>query len=261
MRRNAILASLAAIAAFAMPLAASADSHEEPGDLTDVWLVVPKQGMEAEFTEAATAHMALRKEQGEPRDWNAYRVAIGHNTRVVMFRHCCFDWADQDAYLADESLAAIGEDWNENVHPLVDHYHHYLEKMDREHSHWPDGESTEGPYYTATSWTWKMGAGPGPNEARKKLSKLGIENGWAEAGHSWLWLTRIGGEPTISVVWPSADYAGMASPDPSFYEFIAEQVGSEEEASALFTKFGSGLAKEDTTVWRHDPSLSTPSDD
>ncbi len=53
----------------------------------------------------------------------------------------------------------------------------------------------------------------------------------------------------------------MAPPEPSFFEFISEQVGSAEEASALFTKFGSGLAKEDMTVWMHDPSLSTPGDD
>ena len=53
----------------------------------------------------------------------------------------------------------------------------------------------------------------------------------------------------------------MAPPEPSFCEFIAEQTGSAEEADALFMKFGSGLAKEDTTVWMHDLSLSTPSDE
>jgi hypothetical protein len=261
MRRKAVFAGLAAVAAFALPLSTMADSHEAPGDLTDVWWVVPKQGMENEFTEAATAHMAFRKEQGEPRFWMAFRVVVGHNMRVVMFRHCCFDWADQDSYLAEESTAAIGADWNENVHPYVDHYHHYLEKIDWENSHWPDDESTQGPYYTATSWTWKMGAGPGPDEARKKVSQMALEAGWAEAGNNWLWLSRLGGEPTIAIVTPSADFAGMAPPEPSFFEFIAEQTGSAEDAAAMLTTFGSGLAKEDTTIWVYDPDLSTPSDD
>ena len=53
------------IVALLAPLAAMADSHagDERPPLTDVWLVMPKQGMEQEFEDAARAHMAFRDER------------------------------------------------------------------------------------------------------------------------------------------------------------------------------------------------------
>lgn len=247
---------------FLMPLGVLAQedgADEAPGPLTSVWILVPKKGMEAEFTEAAAAEIKARAEKGETREWQAYRPAVGDNLAMVHYRACCFNWADQDAHEAQDMELELGASWSENVGQYVDHYHHYFERADWENSHWPD-TGTSGPLYGVTTWTWKMGVGPGPGEARKKLSRIGIDDGWASDENNWIWFSRIGGAPKLSIVSSFENYADMEPPEQSFFEFISEKIG-EEEAGALFTQFGSGFASSDYTVWRLDTNLSTPSGD
>ncbi|MDH3531780.1 MAG: hypothetical protein OEO82_02565 [Gammaproteobacteria bacterium] len=252
---------LAGIAALLLPLGLPAAGHEEQRPpLTEVWLVVPKPGMEAQFEQAVAAHMVFRDDAGDSRRWQAFTPVIGHNLNVYHFRACCFNWADQDAYIVEDREKSFSENWNANVHQYVDHYHHYLDHNDWENSHWPE-DGADGPYYAATSWTWKQGAGPGPGQARQELSQMAINDGWAAAGHNWLWLERIGGEPTIAVVSPYASFADMAPPEQNFFEFIAAQMDSEEAAGALFAQFGGGFADSDYTVWLHRPDLSAQSED
>lgn len=255
------LMSIIAIAAMLLPFGTLAEHHEdERGPLTDVWVMVPKQGMEAQFEEAAAAHMAYRTEQGDSRDWQAYRVVVGSKLNVYQWRYCCFDWGDHDGYIVEDQEKGLGANWNENVHQYVDHYHHYMDEMDWENSHWPQGEE-RGPYYGVTSWAWKMGAGPGPSEARKKLSQIAKKEGWGEAGNRWLWHERVGGKPTLMIAASFKDFADMAPPEQSFFEFLSEHMDSPEEVSALFTEFGSGFSSSDYTVWMHDEKLSAPNDD
>ena len=252
---------LAGVAALLLPLGLPAASHEEQrAPLTEAWIVVPKPGMEGQFEEAVAAHMAFRDDAGDSRSWQTFTPVIGHNLNVYQFRACCFNWADQDAYVVEDREKSLGENWNANVHQYVDHYHHYLERNDWENSRWPE-DGADGPYYGVTTWTWKQGAGAGPGDAREKLSQMAIDGGWGEADNSWLWLQRIGGKPVLAIVSPFASYADMQPPEQSLFEFIAEQMDSEEEAGALFDQFGAGFADSDYTVWVHRPDLSAKSDD
>jgi len=260
---------IGACALILLPLWAVADNHElpepsdppaSPGTLTDVWMVVPKPGMQGEFTGAIKKHMAFRVEAGESRSWMAFRPVLGDNLAVVQFRSCCFEYADLDGFTSEEASLGIGADWATNVDPYVDHYHHYLEINDWENSHWPEGAN--GPYYGVTSWTWKQDAGSEPEEIRKKFSQL-AKDGWGETGdgQNWLWLKRIGGKPRLAVVSSMESLADMAPDEPSFFEFIAEKLGSEEQASKMFTEFGAGFASSDYTVWVYDAELATPGSD
>lgn len=250
---------IAVIAALVLPLGAVADNHEgaEPQKpLTDVWLMVPKRGMETEFAKAAAKHMAFRVEAGETRTWNVFRPAVGENMAVVQYRSCCFDYSDLDANMAADVELGLNDDWNTNVDPYVDHYHHYFDVNDWENSHWPEGSN--GPYYGVTTWNAKQNAGPGSGEARKKFSQMAKKEGWAE-GHNWLWLMPIGGEPKIAIVNSMESLAELAPEETTFFDFVAEQMGSPEDAMKIFEQFGSGFSSSDFTVWMHDTSLSTPS--
>ncbi|MDJ0941230.1 MAG: hypothetical protein QNJ00_15830 [Woeseiaceae bacterium] len=255
MKTKALLLS---VIACLLPLTASADNHGDRLILTDVWVVVPKQGMEAQFEEAASAHMAYRAEQGESRSWEAYNAIIGDNVQAVMFRACCFDWPDQDAYVEAMDGSEIQAHWADNVHQYVDDYHHYIEEYDYENSYWPESDD-RGPYFGVTTWTWKEGAGPGPEAARTKLSQVALENGWGEAGNEWLWHKRIGGPPKLMIVTGFESYADMAPPEQSFAEFLSEHM-DEDEMNDLFTTFGSGFSSSEYTVWRLNENLSTPGD-
>lgn len=252
---------IAVFAALVLPLGALADHHEEPeqpAPLTDAWLLVPKAGMDAKFTEAAKKHMAFRAKAGESRTWMTFRPVIGDKLNAVQFRSCCFDYADQDAYIVEDEKLGLSADWNKNVDPYVDHYHHYLDRNDWENSHWPEG--SDGPYYGVTSWTLKEDAGQGPSEARKQFSQTAKKEGWGEAGdgHNWLWLERIGGKDVLALVISFESFADMAPDEPSFFEFLSEKMGSPEAASEMFEKFGAGFASSDYTVWVYDADISTP---
>ena len=64
----------------------------------------------------------------------------------------------------------------------------------------------------------------------------------------------------MQIVTSHENYADMAPPEQSFFEFVTDKLGA-EEAGAIFSQFGSGFSGRDDTIWKHDESLSTPSDD
>jgi len=246
--------------AFALPLSAAADNHESPPPLTDVWIMVPKQGMEMKFEAALKTHAQYRVDQGESAEWTIYTPVVGDKMNIYQIRSCCHDYAGIDTINAEAMEKGLSAHWNENVHQYVDHYHHYLERNDWEHSHMPEDA---GPfrYYWVTSWKWKVGSGPGPDDARKRFSIIAKEQGWADEDHQWLWLSRIGGEPTLMLVTPAENWADMEPSDPSFYDFLVEKLGSSEAADALFTEFESGFTSSSDTVWMERGDLSASAED
>lgn len=261
MINNRVAGGLVGFVALLFSITALADAHEEDrGAISDVWIFAIKRGMESDFTTAMKEHIAVRKEMGEPRTWYGYRAEVGHHPGLVMYRSTPMSYADHDAYLASD-LDALGEIFSEKIDPLVDHYHHYIDSYDWKNSHWPDGKTTEGPLFTEVSRKWKPGGGYASNQARKKMSQIALKNGWADKGYEWLWVNRTGGNPMQAIVFPRANYAEMAPTGDDFSEWLAEQVGSEEEAGKILETWLSGYSETSITIWRYDPEISTPSDD
>jgi len=261
MRNLKLAGGVVGLVALLFSINALADEHEEDrGAISDVWIFAIKRGMEDEFTTAMKEHIAARKEMGEPRKWYGYRAEVGHHPGLIMYRSPSMSYADHDAYLASD-FDAISEVFNENIDPLVDHYHHYIDTYDWEHSHWPDDETTQGPLFTEVQRKWKPGNGYASTQARQRMSKIALNDGWAEKGYEWLWVDRTGGEPVQAIVFPRANYADMAPTGESFRAWLAEQVGSEEEADGIFKDWLSGFSATKVTIWRYDPAISTPSDD
>ena len=259
MKKLSVLSTFLVTAALLLPLSLFADHHEEEAKaptMHDVWLVVPKNGMEEEFFAAVAADTALRIEGGDSRAWQIYTVAIGDHPNVVQFRYCCFDWADQDAYDEEEDGAGYNDHWNEKVAPLIEHYHRYFEVSDMENSHWPEGGGN-GPFYGVTTWSQKQGTGPESEAARKKMSQTALNDGWATEDNNWMWMSRVGGSPKTILVSSFENFADMAPPEQSFFEFMTETLGA-EETGKVFSDFGSGFSGSDYTVWVHQPELSIP---
>jgi hypothetical protein len=258
MKKFSIGLSLVGLAMLNLPLALSADQDEMRAALTDVWYMMPKQGMQTQFETAVKTHMAFRSDAGDSREWEGYSVALGSNPGLYQWRYCCFDWADQDSYVAEDQENGYSANWIANVDQYVDHYHHYIERMDWETSNWPEDMGQDA-YYGVTTWSLKTGAGPGPEEARKQLSQIAMDKGWAEAGNMWLWHERIGGQPRLMIVSPYKNFADMKPPEQSFFEFVSKTVGSAEEAGKMFDQFTAGLTGSDYTLWAYRPDLSASS--
>ena len=261
MRNTKLAGGLVGFVALLFSFNALADAHEEErGAISDVWVFAVKRGMEEEFDTAMKEHIAVRKEMGEPRTWYGYRAEVGHHPGLIMYRSTPMSYADHDAYLGSD-MGAIGEAFNENIDPLVDHYHHYIDSYDWKNSHWPEGKATEGPLFTEVLRKWKPGGGYASNKARERMSQIALNDGWAEKGYEWLWVDRTGGEPAQAIVFPRANYAEMAPSGEGFGAWLTEQVGSDEEAAEIFETWLSGVSAVKVTIWRYDPELSTPSGD
>ena len=263
MRKTSYLVSLAGVAALMLPLSLLAQDEEAeaeaPAPLSDVWIVVVKPGMETQFNDAMATHLQFRKDAGESRTWQAYRVAVGHNIAPIQYRSCCFNWADLDDHQAEDTEKGLSDNFQATVGQYIEHYHHYLEQTDWENSHWPE-TGTSGPYYGVTSWTNKQGRGPAASAAMEKMSQLAITEGWANDDNNWLWLSRIGGDEMTAIASSYENYADMTPPEQSFFEYAVEQLG-EEEAGEMFGEFGNGFDDSDYTIWVHDESISTPEDE
>lgn len=261
MKRSSFLVSLAGAAVLMLPLSSIAQGEDAaaPPPLSDIWMMVIKPGMETEFAEAMTTHLQFRKDAGEARTWQAYRVILGHDMRPIQYRSCCFDWADLDTFDAADTEMGLGENFQANVAQYVDHYHHTMSRTDWENSHWPD-TGTSGPFYGVTAWVNKQGRGPASDEAKTAMSQLAKSEGWAKDDNNWLWMSQIGGDETTALVSSYANYAEMAEGEQTFFEFAVEQLGA-EEAAALFSAFGSGFDDSEYTIWKLDKSISSPEDE
>ena len=256
MKTKRLLGLVAAAACLSLSsLAAAQGANDDLKPLTDTWMMVPKAGMESKFEDSLRTHMVMRAAQGDPREWHVYVPVIGDKMNVYQIRSCCHDFADQDRYVAFVTDKGFSDHWNETVHQYVDHYHHYMERNDWKNSHMPEGSSHK--YYGVTAWTIKDGAGMAWDQAREKLSQLALDKGWAN-DNEWLWLSRIGGKPMLMIATGYDDFADMAPPEKTFFEFVAEHMGSTEKAEKLMSAFSSGMASSSFTVWTRRADLSTP---
>ncbi|MEM8814730.1 MAG: hypothetical protein AAGE85_02825 [Pseudomonadota bacterium] len=260
MKLSSLGGLIAAAALVALPLTAVAQDDDAPPGLASAWIFAPKTGMSAEFEAAVKEHVAKRAEAGDSRDWQMYTPAVGDKMGIYTVRYCCFDWADQDAYDEEARNNDLGAHFNETVMPYVDHMHHYLERLDMENSAWPE-ESDHFKLFGVTSWIWEEDASMEVDEVRKQFSQAAIEHGWGDE-NPWLWMNRIGGKPMLMLVSPYTDYADMAPPEQSFFEFMVEHTDMDEgDVAEMFETFGDGFESSDYTVWAHRPDLSLPRKD
>ena len=250
--------TLLGVLAAALPLGAFADNHEVAAPaLSDVWVLAVNANSQEKFNEAMAEHMAWRKEAGDSRNWQAYRVAIGDKMNRIMYRADMSGWGDLDAYREESEENGYGEHFGKTVGPHVDHFHHWIDEYDHDNSYWTDGP--KGPYFGVTTWWLDESFNPQAYAARIKLSQTGMD-GWASEDNQWLWITNTGGRTMLSIVSPFASYADMEEPEVTFFQFINEKLG-EEEAAKLFSDFSAGKVKSDFTVWEHAADISTPSDE
>jgi hypothetical protein len=254
MKKISFISSILGTALLLIPLSLFAQDDRAP--LSDVWYIMPKQGMVSEFEDAVKTHMAFRRDAGDSRQWTAYSASVGANPMLVQFRSGGLNWADMDTYSAEDAEKGFGPNWMANVDPYVDHYHHYVERSDYANSNWP-ADLPQRPYYAVTTWKINPAASMAANEARKEMSKIALEEGWADMeGNNWLWQSRIGGSAALMIVSELENLAAMEPPEQSFFEYLSEK-RSAEEAAEIFAKFNAGYGDSSMTIWAHRPDLSS----
>ena len=206
MRMMTKLICAAFLLSLAMPALVVAQDEEASAYLASVWVVHPREGHFGEFMTAAAEHIAFRKAQGDSRSWEGYQPVMGDDIGKVVFRYCCFEWADEDAYLATADDKGLGAHWNENVDPHVAHYEHYFSAVDFDNSHWNDDAGEASTLFGVTEWYVAPGKSGDFNDMKEKMSTMAKEQGWASEETNWSWYTRIGGKPVEAIVPAGKDF-------------------------------------------------------
>lgn len=252
MKRASQLSAWTLAAALSTPFVINAQEAEakSPPNLADTWIVHVANGNEGAFEAAFKAHVEARKAAGDPRAWQVYTPVIGDDFGYYVIRSCCFDWGDQDTYDAWSLESKMGEHWNENVHPHVDGYEHYINVLDFENSHWPADQAVN--FVGVTVWDVKPGGYRAMEAARVAMSKAAKEHGWSR---HWSWASGVGGSEAVILASPFANWAAMAPPEPGFAAFLAEKLGA-EKAQQMMSDFSSNLRPGEYTVYRHRKDLS-----
>jgi hypothetical protein len=236
--------------------ATAQDDDGPPGQIAEVWVVSVSLENQPAFEEAFNNHMNVRKEAGDPASWQTFTNNTGDSLSTYFIRNCCFSWADRDAYDAwGEENPEVSADWNENVHSLVSNYGHHFSEVDFENSNWPD-EGSEVKFVGVTSYRIKPGAGQQFDAAKNELSQIALNEGWAEAGHNWAWSSSVDGPTTVNLVIPHENYADMANPDPTFFQFLSQHLGSEEAAAEIFQRFTGATKGAEYTIYTHRADMS-----
>lgn len=246
----------AALAALIAAGPALADSHGPAPNLASVWILHARDGQAGAFEEGMKTFLAAREQAGDPRAWQAFTVVAGGPLNAYGFRHCCFSWADQDAYDAWSLEHGMMERYAELVLPHVGEVEHYFTEMDFANSHWPE---EAGPYalFGVTTWTPQPGKAQQLQGALSGLSAAGREHGWDGV---WSWYRRIGGEEQLALVVPYENWAAMQPPEQTYFAFLTEHLGA-EEAERLYADFTTALSPSEYVIYRHRPELSMALDE
>ena len=146
LKSTPLLLALAALAAW-QPLTARDDSPQDkpaqeaaPPNIHQMWAVTPKWDAGPAFDEAIRAHLAWRKENQDPWQWEMFVAGTGRIDGTVFLRSNGHTHADMDAYGSSEFSAKAMEHWQDNVHPHVAAYESQLSRSDLELSYWPEGD-------------------------------------------------------------------------------------------------------------------------
>ena len=73
----------------------------------------------------------------------------------------------------------------------------------------------------------------------------------------WVWIYSVGGPANLSLAVPYENYADMAPPEVSFYEFMVKHT-SEETAASTMQEFSNSFWSSEYTVYQLRRDLSTP---
>ncbi len=229
---------------------------EPMANKADMWIVTVKSGHTSEFEEAFKTHIAFRAGKDDPRAWQVYQPVTGSNLNAYYIRYCCTTWADMDKYRDWARESGTGEHWNANVDQYVESYEHVFSAIDFENSNWPNDLGPVN-YVGVSESMVKTGHDAAYAASKKQLSDAAKAGNWPR---HWSWVTSVSGANTVALVLPYKDYASMEPPEPSFAEFLAKQMDSEEDAKKALQEYSSHLKFIGYTIyaWREDLSMAVP---
>ncbi|WP_088330024.1 hypothetical protein [Lacimicrobium sp. SS2-24] len=219
--------------------------------LAESWVMTPKEGKSDDFRKALKEHVAHRVTLQDPRKWKIYTPVLGDKLDRFIIRACCFEWKDQDQYMAWNKEKNPMQHWQKKADKLVHSYAHHLSTVDSENSHWPADLSYS--YVGVTNMQVKAGHWSAMKADLATMSSIAKTHNWP---YHWGWTYSVGGPRSVSLVIPYNNYADMAPPEQKFSELLVKHFGDKDKAQAFMQGWSDHFDTNEYQIYRLNTELS-----
>ncbi len=202
---------------FVLGLPAAHAQPEEAGTLAKLWVIQPKAEMAESFEAAFAKHVEWRRDNSDPWHWNVYVVVDGQNAGTYYARSAGHHYRDFDHYIEFQQRAS--DHWQKSVAKYVAKSGSMISRELPDMSQW-EGNTSDYNLF----WVYSSDIKPGQMQSWKEAAGM-ITNELAEADwpYEWFFVERLSGGtvPSVALVIPAANWAGMEDPDPSAFDAVA----------------------------------------
>jgi hypothetical protein len=198
--------------------------------MVEEWVISANVGAETEFMNALKTHVAWRRENKDPWNWNLYTPQTGEMNTRVLIRSTGHEYASIASYGESEFSQKAARHWNETVAPYADVATRYL-RFQTPVSYWPDDTYD---YLLVL----QVDAKPDTNATLLKAAMLlhGIVREAELEAVGGLEYTWAGGGPAFQYVEGYSDWASTSPGSPlatRMNDLVVEKLG-EEKANATY---------------------------
>ena len=231
---------------------ASPTAQEEPGNISRVWTMTIKPGMQQQFEEAIVQHWEVHRQLNDPAAYTVFVIEDGEKAGQYGVITSGHHWADFDAH-EGEILAADQADFAANVAQYVDSTTSIITAGLPSVSN-PPAPGT--PYKFAQVYEYRLDFEESAGFVRllEKAKKAADATGWPW-NYSWSTLVSGGEGPIFYAVAFLDNWAAFAGPDQTFEAMLEEAVGR-EEAEEIMEGFYEAIEGVNVWIARLRPDLS-----
>jgi len=247
MRRTGFFLALVSVLLLALPAVA----QEEPGVISQVYVVKPKAGMTQQFEEALKQHRDWLRQQNETWTWRVWQTVAGEDLGQYVIGSSGHRFEDFDAHA--ELAQANRARWIANVAQYVESISGSLRVYRADISRPPERGAP-----ISLIWVSEIHLHVGTedtfNYAAKKIDEAIEKTNWP-VHYSWSQVIAGGPTPKFILVEPSENWAGFKGPEKRFRVMLEEAYGR-EEAEALLKLFREITKSETSRISSYRPDLS-----
>lgn len=199
-------------------------TRAQESNLARSYMVVPKDGMSAQFEAALKAHAQWRQENGDPWNWGVSTYDTGEHISAYGIRSGGHSWADFDAYDAGFGPRGL-QHWMATVAPLVKSMTSTITASDQENSKLPPA-GTQLALVTVTQFQLR----PGREQQFQQLVSQAMEHLRDNLPGYWVWQSPVTGGgpgPWVELVGLYPSWADMREQDPTFASIMTEAMGQD----------------------------------
>jgi hypothetical protein len=235
-----------------LALIATALAQEKTVDVGQVYTMVPKPGMVAQFEAGRKRHMEFHRKNNDTWSWVTFEIMTGDATGTYLSTTFGHTWQDFDTWENKLGMADAADSETNLMPYLASTTESIWMVMTDVSNQVPTGPPSK--MMEVDHFLLKPGSEPDFEYSIGKVNEAIKKSNWP--GHAtWYELVNGGEEPHYVLVIPHDNWADMAEPTPSLQAMLEKTLGR-HEAEILFQSFDRSVAREWSEMAVYRPDLS-----